>query len=111
MENTQSASCKCGRDAVYLRVQEGMHYCSSCLSRQTERQFEKTISKGKMLEKNDTVAVGVSGGKDSMLLLHLMKKLSEKLPMKLVAVTIDEGIAGYRDRSIEAIPSSMVTAT
>ena len=103
MENTQSVSCKCGRDAVYLRVQEGMHYCSSCLSRQTERQFEKTISKGKMLEKNDTVAVGVSGGKDSMVLLHLMKKLSEKLPMKLIAVTVDEGIAGYRDRSIEAI--------
>ncbi|MBS3051370.1 MAG: TIGR00269 family protein [Candidatus Aenigmarchaeota archaeon] len=96
-------NCKCGRDAVYLRVQEGVHYCPACLSRQTERQFEKTISKGKMLEKNDTVAVGVSGGKDSMVLLHLMKKLSEKLPMKLIAVTVDEGIAGYRDRSIGAI--------
>jgi len=56
-----------------------------------------------MLEKNDTVAVGVSGGKDSMVLLHLMKKLSEKLPIKLVAVTIDEGIDGYRDRSMAKV--------
>src|SRR3989338_82045 len=103
MENTQSVSCKCGRDAVYLRVQEGRHYCGRCLSHQVERNFEKTIAKGKMLEKNDTVAVGVSGWKDSMVLLHLMHKLSKKLPMKIVAVTVDEGIEGYRDRSIDKV--------
>lgn len=95
--------CKCGNEAVYLRVQEGSHYCGRCLSRQVERNFAKTISKGRMLGKNDIVAVGVSGGKDSMVLLHLMDKLARKLPMKLIAVTVDEGIAGYRDRSIEAV--------
>lgn len=104
--NTPKASstfCKCGQEAVYLRIQEGAHYCGKCLSRHVERNFEKTIAKGKMLEKNDTVAVGVSGGKDSMVLLHLMHKLSKKLPMKIVAVTVDEGIEGYRDRSIDKV--------
>ncbi|MBI4174321.1 MAG: TIGR00269 family protein [Candidatus Aenigmarchaeota archaeon] len=98
-----NSKCKCGREAVFLRINEGAHYCGSCLTRQVERNFQKTISKGKMLEKNDVVAVGVSGGKDSMVLLHLMNKLSKKLPMKLIAVTIDEGIAGYRDRSINFV--------
>lgn len=95
--------CKCGQEAVYLRIQEGTHYCGKCLSRQVERSFEKTISKGKMLQKNDTVAIGVSGGKDSMVLLHLMHKLSKKLPIKIIAVTMDEGIEGYRDRSIDSV--------
>src|SRR3989338_3914796 len=95
--------CECGSTAVYFRANEGRHYCGRCLSHQVERNFEKTISKGKMLEKNDVVAVGVSGGKDSMVLLHLMNKLSKKLPIKLIAVTVDEGIAGYRDRSIDSV--------
>lgn len=101
--NFQNMPCRCGREAVYLRANEGRHYCDKCLSRQVERSFEKTISKGKMLQKNDTVAIGVSGGKDSMVLLHLMHELSRNLPMKIIVVTIDEGIEGYRDKSIEKI--------
>ena len=95
--------CKCGRMAIYLRVQEGTHYCGRCLSRQLERNFEKTISKEGMINKGDIVAVGVSGGKDSMTLLHLMQKLSKRVPIKIIAVTIDEGIKGYRDKSIERV--------
>ena len=104
-QNTRATShaCKCGREAIYLRVQEGAHYCGRCLSGQIERNFEKTISKEKMIKKGDVVAVGVSGGKDSMVLLYLMQKLSKKVPIKVVAITIDEGIKGYRDRSIRVV--------
>ena len=104
-QNTRATShaCKCGREAIYLRVQEGTHYCGRCLSKQIERNFEKTISKEKMIKKGDVVAVGVSGGKDSMVLLYLMQKLSKKVPIKVVAITIDEGIKGYRDRSIRVV--------
>ena len=98
-----SHACDCGTAAVYLRVNEGRHYCGKCLTRQVERNFEKTVSKGKMLQKNDTVAIGVSGGKDSMVLLHLMHRLSKKLPLKIISVTMDEGISGYRDKSIEHV--------
>ena len=104
-QNTRATShaCKCGRPAVYLRVQEGAHYCGRCLSGQVERNFEKTISKEKMIKKGDTVAVGVSGGKDSMTLLYLMQKLSKRVPINIIAITIDEGIKGYRDRSIKVV--------
>lgn len=100
---TSSTKCKCGREAVYLRVQEGAHYCGRCLSKQVERNFEKTIAREKMISKGDVVAVGVSGGKDSMTLLYLMQKLSKKVPIKIIAVTVDEGIKGYRDKSIENV--------
>lgn len=95
-----SQKCKCGKPAVYLRVNEGRHYCGLCLTRQIEKNFTRTIAKENMVKRGDKVAVGVSGGKDSMVLLHLLHKLSKKLPMKIIAVTADEGIAGYRDKSI-----------
>ncbi len=97
------AECdKCGKTAVYFRANEGAHYCSSCLSRQVERSFTREIGRDK-LKKGDVVAVGVSGGKDSMTLLYLMSKLSKKVRVKIIALTIDEGIAGYRNKSIAVV--------
>jgi len=54
-----------------------------------------------MLAFDDKVAVAVSGGKDSAALLHVLARLERKQPnARLVAVTVDEGIAGYRDEAL-----------
>jgi tRNA(Ile)-lysidine synthase TilS/MesJ len=44
--------------------------------------------------------VGISGGKDSSTLLYLLNKYKYKYGIKLSAVLIDEGIKGYRDKTI-----------
>ncbi|MFL6493467.1 MAG: ATP-binding protein [Nitrososphaera sp.] len=59
-----------------------------------------------MIEYGDKVAVAVSGGKDSLSLLYVLKMLFEQHPNnhnELVAVTIDEGIKGYRDESLQIV--------
>ena len=45
-----------------------------------------------MIEPGDKVAVGVSGGKDSLVLLQLLAGLKQYLPFHLEAITIDMGL-------------------
>lgn len=47
-----------------------------------------------LIRKGDTVAVALSGGEDSVCLLHLLKEKSEKFGFKVVAVNVEHGIRG-----------------
>ena len=47
-----------------------------------------------MIETGDRVAVGLSGGKDSMTLLRLLASLREYYPFTLEGITIDLGFPG-----------------
>ena len=50
-----------------------------------------------MIEDGDKILVGVSGGKDSMILLKVLKHLSNAAPVRftLYAATFDPGFAGF----------------
>jgi uncharacterized protein (TIGR00269 family) len=89
------------REAVYFRPYSGERLCGSCFCDSIEERVRRTISKYEMFEYNSRIAVGVSGGKDSLSLLHILVKIEEKFPKaELIAVTVDEGIKDYRDEAI-----------
>ena len=57
----------------------------------------------RMIVTGDRVAVAFSGGKDSTALLLLLSNLFPAgQDVQLVALTIDEGIAGYREATVQA---------
>ena len=58
------------------------------------------MSKYKMVGRGDLVAVAVSGGKDSLALLEVMDRLARAHDFSIKAVTVDEGIPGYRDEAL-----------
>ena len=94
---------KCQNSAVYSRKYSGENLCSECFSNSILRKAAKTISKYKMIQNGDLVCVGVSGGKDSLVLLDTLKKMSQTHNFRIIAVTIDEGIPGYRDEALDIV--------
>ena len=96
---------KCNnKQSIYHREYSGEYLCKNCFSISIEEKTYRTISKFSMLNYNDKIAVGLSGGKDSLSLLYVLKKiLSRKGNSKLIAITIDEGITGYREESLEIV--------
>ncbi|MBN1159900.1 MAG: TIGR00269 family protein [Candidatus Diapherotrites archaeon] len=77
-------------------------YCQQHFISTFDKKVIDTINKNKMLQYNDKVGVGVSGGKDSMITLFILNRLHKKgkLKHKPIGIAIDEGIKGYRDKSL-----------
>lgn len=92
----------CGIDQVFYRRElEGVSLCRRCFVNSVETKVRRTVTKRRMLAPNDTVAVALSGGKDSVALLRILWKLERRFPpARLVALTVDEGISGYRSEAI-----------
>lgn len=57
-----------------------------------ENKVENTINKYKLLEKNEKIVIGVSGGPDSMTLLTILLKLKEKYNLSLIVSHINHQI-------------------
>ena len=63
-----------------------------------EKKVFETIKKFKLISKNDRVAVAVSGGKDSMVLLHILNKHFNVTPL-----FVDLGIENFSQESLNII--------
>jgi len=95
------ATCK-RREVFFFRPYSGEKLCRKCFAKSVEEKVRATIAKYKMFEFDDRIAVAVSGGKDSVSLLHVLAKIERGYPKtSLVAVTVDEGIKGYRDEALK----------
>ncbi|MEM1713820.1 MAG: tRNA 2-thiocytidine biosynthesis TtcA family protein, partial [Desulfurococcaceae archaeon] len=91
----------CGKPAVYINKVSNIAYCRQHFIEYFEHKARKTIRKYNMIKPGDHVLIGVSGGKDSMALLHFLLKLKKKMQrLEITAVLVDEGISGYREKTI-----------
>lgn len=91
----------CGKDAVFGKP----YFCEFHFKDNFTKTVEKTISDYGLLSKKDKVIVGVSGGKDSLAVLFVLKDLG----YDVTGLLIDEGIAGYRDKKIEFVAPLLKT--
>ncbi|MBS7659187.1 MAG: TIGR00269 family protein [Candidatus Bathyarchaeia archaeon] len=100
--NTENLCSICRRrEAFFLRLYSGERLCKRCFIHSIENKVRVTIAKYGMLDFNDRIAVAVSGGKDSLSLLHILAKIEKEYPKaSMVAVSVDEGIRGYRDEAL-----------
>ncbi|MCL2257610.1 MAG: TIGR00269 family protein [Candidatus Bathyarchaeota archaeon] len=101
MSGSYCSVCK-KKPSFFYRKYSGQKLCKKCFSESIEAKVRATITKYSMLKFDDKLAIAVSGGKDSLSLLHILAKLQKYRPKtSLTAITIDEGIKGYRDEALD----------
>ncbi|MDY6774224.1 MAG: tRNA 2-thiocytidine biosynthesis TtcA family protein, partial [Candidatus Nanohaloarchaea archaeon] len=94
---------ECDSPAVIEREYEGRSLCREHFSRSVESQVKRTIRENDLVEDGDTIAVGLSGGKDSGVLLKILHDtFGERPDIHIEAVAVDEGIEPYRTESVES---------
>jgi len=94
-------ACK-RKEAFFFRPYSGEKLCRKCYIESIEEKVRGTIAKYRMFELDDKIAVAISGGKDSVSLLHILAKVERDYPKALLtAITVDEGIKGYRDEALK----------
>jgi hypothetical protein len=96
-EKNQLLVCTiCNGKAVFMCPYSGEKLCKRCLCKFIENKTRVTIFKYDMLKPDDKIVLAVSGGKDSLTLLHILARKKKVFPeATLCAVTINEGIEGY----------------
>ncbi|KXN72832.1 hypothetical protein CONCODRAFT_36489 [Conidiobolus coronatus NRRL 28638] len=96
----------CNADkAIIKRPKTGQSICKACFYYVFETEIHNTIVDNKLFNRGDRVAIGASGGKDSTVLACVMKVLNDRYDygLQLFLLSIDEGITGYRDDSLETV--------
>jgi len=100
---------KCGRDAVMHAAYSGAHLCDEHFRASVEKRVRRRVREDGLLsaaatpEDPETWVIGLSGGKDSVVLTQILHETFGRDPrVELVALSIHEGIEGYRDESLAA---------
>jgi uncharacterized protein (TIGR00269 family) len=100
---------RCGADAVMHAAYSGAHLCEEHFTRSVEKRVRRRVREDNLLtatatpEDPETWVIGLSGGKDSVVLTEILSDTFGKDPrVNLVALSIHEGIEGYRDESLAA---------
>jgi tRNA 2-thiocytidine biosynthesis protein TtcA len=71
--------------------------------RKVKKLTGQAVGDFNLIEEGDRIAVAVSGGKDSYVMLHILQELRRRAPInyELIAVNVDSGYPGYRKEVLE----------
>ncbi|GAB6065505.1 TIGR00269 family protein [Aquifex pyrophilus] len=89
----------CGKRAIIYMPHHRLALCREHFVEWFEKYTEKTIKEFKMFTKKDKILVAISGGKDSLALWHVLRKLGYEAD----GLYIHLGIGEYSERSKEKV--------
>lgn len=90
---------KCNkRNAIIFQHHSGEKLCKNCFIDDVIIRVKTQIDRYNMISPSDVIAVGVSGGKDSFVLLNILAEITSS--NRIISITIDEGIHGYNRNEI-----------
>ena len=103
------AVCQAAR-ALIVRPKNHQKLCKACFINVFEAEIHNTITSNSLFYPGERIAIGASGGKDSTVLASVLTTLNERYnyQLDLLLLSIDEGIKGYRDDSLETVKRNAV---
>ena len=109
MPQTLCALCNANR-ALIIRPKDHQKLCKACFITLFETEIHNTITANCLFSSGERIAIGASGGKDSTVLASVLKTLNERYNygLNMLLLSIDEGIKGYRDDSLETVKRNAV---
>ena len=95
----------CNQNPICTKTNDGKLICKTCFLDRTEKLVHDCIVEYELIQPTDHIIIGVSGGKDSTALATLLSRIEQRWPTgaKYTLAAVDEGIIGYRDKSLECV--------
>ena len=93
--------CKyCKNNAVYHIKYSGELVCKKHFIKLIEKRVRKSIRR--LIRPNMKIGLAVSGGKDSLVMAYIVKRIVAKIPnIELIALIVDEEVSNNRKKAIE----------
>ncbi|XP_030521283.1 cytoplasmic tRNA 2-thiolation protein 1 [Rhodamnia argentea] len=98
--------CICNeRRAALKRPKTLEQICRECFFAVFEEEIHQVIVENQLFNPGERIAIGASGGKDSTVLAYVLSELNRRhdYRLDLFLLSVDEGITGYRDDSLETV--------
>lgn len=93
------------RRAALKRPKNLQPICRECFYAAFEDEIHRVIVDNNLFKPGERIAIGASGGKDSTVLAYVLSELNRRhnYGLDLFLLSVDEGITGYRDDSLETV--------
>ena len=91
----------CDREAIVKIPERKLRLCREHFVQFFETEVENIVEQYGLLRGVRRLLVAVSGGKDSVAMLYVLKKIADRKRINLIGVTIDLGIRGYSEHCVE----------
>jgi uncharacterized protein (TIGR00269 family) len=93
---------RCGKEAVTFIRYNGQHLCQEHFLAFFEKRVKSEISRQCKLKGRAVIASSLSGGKDSTIATLLLHEIfAPRKDFEIHAITVDEGIEGYRPGALK----------
>ncbi|ADM27391.1 PP-loop domain protein [Ignisphaera aggregans DSM 17230] len=93
----------CDREAFTYIPYARLRLCREHFGEFIRSKVVRAMDRYGMVSSGERILIAVSGGKDSMALLHIMNSISQERSLRVLALHIDLGIGEYSRRSREIV--------